>query len=208
MPDPQPPQQRLISGTIIFGLGALCLLIVLAGLARVAYDVIVVGQLAGQLVKVFILALVYAFGLGLGSVTRARFDDPLFPPFARICAWAYLALTWLSYLGITLVADAHQYSVLQYLGFLFVLAVELVALLGLRLVASGQPRTAFAIPLLLVVLFQLVLIVYRYVFASAPVSAYLAGDLLLMLAMGLASTALLGEDAFRALIERFIAKVG
>ena len=49
-----------------------------------------------------------------------------FAPFARICAWGYLALTWLSYLGITLVADAHQYSVLQYLSFLFVLAVELV----------------------------------------------------------------------------------
>jgi hypothetical protein len=208
MPDPQPPYQRQISGTIVFVLGALCLLIVLAGLGRVAYDVIVLGQLSGQLVKVFILALVYAFGLGLGSVSRSRFDDPLFPIFTRIFAWAYLALTWLSYLGVTLVADAHQYSVLQYLSFLFVLAVELVALIGLRIVTSGIPRAAFAIPLLLIVLFQLVLIVYRYVFASAPVSAYLAGDLLLMLAMGMASSAMLGEDAFRALIERFIAKVG
>jgi hypothetical protein len=208
MSDPQPPNQRQISGILVFTLAALCLLLALAGLARIAYDVIVLGKLSGQLVKVFILALVYAFGLGLGSVSRTRFDDPLFPIFARICAWAYLALTWLSYLGVALIADQHQYSVLQYLAFLFVLAVELVALIGLRVVTSGIPRAAFAIPLLLIVLFQLILIVFHYVFASAPISAYLAGDLLLMLAMGLASSAMLGEDAFRALIERFIAKVG
>ena len=62
--------------------------------------------------------------------------------------------------------------------------------------------------LLVIVLFQLLLIVYRYVFASAPMSIYLVGDLVLLLGMATFSSAMLGEDAFKAFIERFIEKVG
>ena len=57
-------------------------------------------------------------------------------------------------------------------------------------------------------LFQLVLIVYRYVFASAPMSVTLVGDLVLLLGMASVSSAMLGEDGFKAFIERFIQKVG
>ena len=42
----------------------------------------------------------------------------------------------------------------------------------------------------------------------ALASLYLGADLLLLLAMGTVSSAMLGEDAFKAFIERFIEKVG
>src|SRR5262249_1991319 len=123
-------------------------------------------------------------------------------------AWLYLALIWLTYLGIILRLDSLEYSLLEYLAFLLLLAIELAALAGLRLITPNRLNPVFALSLLIIVLFQLVLIVSRSVFASAPLSLFLGGDLLLLIAMAVVSSALLGEDAFRAFIERFIQKVG
>jgi hypothetical protein len=203
-----PVEQRALLGSVIFALGALCLAIVWFGLGRVAYDVVVTGVLNNLPVKFGVLAVVYIFGVGLGSVSRSRFDNPIFPRLARVVAWAYLLLLWLSYLGVILRVDRQQYSVLEYFSFLGMLLVELVALFGLRMVTTDKPTPFFALSLLLIVLFQLLLIVYRYVFASAPLSIYLAGDLVLLISMAVVSLSLLGEDAFKALAERFIAKVG
>ena len=204
----QPPDQRLLLGSIVFALGGLCLVVVWFGLGRVAYDVVVSGVLDGLLVKALVLTVVYAFGVGLCAVSRGRFDNPLFPRLARGAAWLYLLLVWLTYLGIILQVDRQQYSLLEYLSFLALLLVELVALSGLRLITSDKPTPYFALSLLVIVLFQLLLIVYRYVFASAHASIYLGGNLLLLLAMGTVSSGMLGEDAFKAFIERFIQKVG
>jgi hypothetical protein len=203
-----PADQRMVLGSVVFGLGALCLVLVWFGLGRVAYDVVITGVLSNLVVKFLVLAVVYVFGVGLGTVSRTRFENPIFPRLARAYAWAFVALLWLTYLGIILRLDSQQYSVLEYLSFLVVLAAELLALGGLRMVTSDRPMPYFALSLLLIVLFHLILVVYRYVFASAPMSIYLAGDLVLLFSMAVASSAMLGEDAFKSFIERFIEKVG
>jgi hypothetical protein len=203
-----PADQRTILGSIVFVLGAVCLVVVWFGLGRIAYDVVVTGVLSGLLVKFLVLAVVYAFGVGLGSVSRTRFDNPLFPRLARVYGWIFLLLLWLSYLGVILRVDNHQYSLLEYISFLVLLLIQLAALAGLRMVTSDKATPFFALSLLVIVLFQLLLIVYRYVFASAPMSIYLVGDLVLLLGMASFSSTMLGEDAFKAFIERFIQKVG
>jgi hypothetical protein len=203
-----PADQRMVLGSIVFGLGAVCLVVVWFGLGRIAYDVVFTGVLSNLLVKFLVLTVVYIFGVGLGTVSLNRFDNPIFPRLARLYAWAFLALLWLTYLGIILRLDGQQYSVLEYISFLVVLAAQLLALAGLRLVTSDRPMSFFALSLLVIVLFHLLLIVYRYVFASASISVYLAGDLLLLFIMAVASSAMLGEDAFKSFIERFIEKVG
>ena len=203
-----PADQRMVLGSVVFALGALCLVLVWFGLGRVAYDVVVTGVLSNLVVKFLVLAVVYVFGVGLGTLSRTRFENPIFPRLARVYAWAFLALLWLTYLGIILRLDGQQYSLLEYFSFLVVLAVQLLALGGLRMVTSDRPMPYFALSLLLIVLFHLVLVVYRYVFASAPMSVYLAGDLVLLFSMAVASSAMLGEDAFKSFIERFIEKVG
>ena len=208
MTSSQPADQRLLLGSVVFALGGLCLVVVWFGLGRMAYDVVASGVLEGLLVKALVLAVVYAFGAGLCSVGRARFDHPLFPRLARGAAWLFLLLVWLTYLGIILQVDRQQYSLLEYLSFLALLLVELLALAGLRLITTDKPTPFFALSLLVIVLFQLLLLVLRYVFGSAPASLYLGGNLLLLLAMGTVSSAMLGEDAFKAFIERFIQKVG
>ncbi len=192
----------------MFGLGAACLIVVWVGLGRVAYDVLITGVLSGLLVKFLVLAVVFAFGLGLGTLSRTRYDNPVFARLARVFAWAYLLLLWLTYLGVILRVDSQEYSILEYLSFLALLAMEVLALGGLRLVTSDRPSPFFALSVLIIVLFQLLLIVYRYVFASAPMSAFLLGDLLLLISMAAVGSGMLGEDALRAFVERFIEKVG
>ena len=200
--------QRQMFGSLIFGLGAVCLLINLVGLGRIAYDVVIAGAATNLLVKVLILDLVFAFGLGLGTLSRSRFGSPAFGPFARVYTWVYLAFTWVTYLLITLRVNSQEYSVLQYLTLIFMLGVELLAIAALRLVVTDRTIGYFAVPMLAIVLFHLALIVYRYIFVSAPLSAYLVGDVFLMLMMAIVSTSMLGQNAFRALIERFIERVG
>ena len=208
MTNPPPAAQRQMFGILVFALGAVCLLINLAGLGRIVYDVVGAGAASNLVVKVLILGVVFAFGLGLGALSRSRFGSPAFAAFARVYLWVYLAFTWLTYLAITLRVSSQQYSFLQYLSLLFMLAVELLAIAGLRLAAPTGAIGFFAVPMLAIVLFHLVLIVYRYIFASQPLSLYLAGDLFLMLTMAVISTSMLGENTFRTLVERFIERVG
>lgn len=195
-------------GTLVFALGALCLLINLVGVARLAYDVVVLGALDNLLVKGLILSIVFWFGLGLGTVSTRRFANPGFPQFARIFAWSYLALVSLTYLGITLRIATHNYSLLQYGALMVVLILELISVLGLRLVVSDRTIGIFGIPILAIVLFHLGLVVYLYVFATAPLSLHLLGDLALLVFMAVVGSAMLGENAFRSVIERLIDRVG
>ena len=200
--------QRLIFGTLVFTLAALCLVINLVGMARLAYDVVVLGAPTGFFVKVFILGLVYVFGLGLGTASHRRFENAAFPQFATVYAWAYLMLTCLTYLGATFRVSLHNYSLLLFGAFLLIILLELAAVLSLRLFIPGKAIGIFAIPMLAIVLFHLGLVVYQYVFAAQPFTAYLAGDLVFLLAMTGVSSALLGENAFRSLMEKVIERVG
>lgn len=200
--------QRLIFGTLVFTLSALCLLINLLGMARLAYDVVILGVVTGLVVKVVILGLVYVFGLGLGTVSHRRFENAAFPQFATLYAWAYLGLTCLTYLGATFRVSLHDYSVLLYGAFFLIILLELAAVLALRLFIQGRVIGVFAIPMLAIVLFHLGLVVYQYIFADTPVSAYLLGDLVFLLVMTGVSSALLGQNAFRSLMEKVIERVG
>ncbi|MCC6189389.1 MAG: hypothetical protein IT318_10155 [Anaerolineales bacterium] len=111
---PSPPaSQRQIFGTLVFALAALCLLIYVAGAGRLAYDVVVISTASNLLVKILILGLVFVFGLGLGVLSQRRFDNPGFLSFARVYTWVYLALTWVTCLGVTLQVNGQRYSVLQ-----------------------------------------------------------------------------------------------
>jgi hypothetical protein len=208
MTNTPPAAQRQMIGSLIFGLSAICLLTNLVGLGRLAYDVVIAPPATNLLIKVLILDLLFALGLGLGTLSRGRFGSPAFGPFARVYTWVYLAFTWVTYLLITLRVNSQEYSLLQYLTLVFLLGVELLVVAALRLAVPDRTIGYFAVPMLAIVLFHLVLIVYRYVIASAPISAYLVGDIFLMLVMSIVSTSMLGENAFRALIERFIERVG
>lgn len=200
--------QRQIAGPLLLVLAAACLLINLAGVTRLVYDVLVASATDNLVVKVVVLALVFVIGLGLGTLSQRRFGSGAFVLFARVYAWFYLVVAWFTYLGATLIVNAQTYSILQYVFVVGLLAVVMLTVLSLRLVVPGRTLGLAAIPMLAIVLFHLLLVVYRYVFASppVPVTSGIFGDLFLLLVMTVVSTAMLGENVFRALLDRVIEK--
>lgn len=200
--------QRSIAGPLLFMLAALCLLINLAGVTRLVYDVVVASLTTNLLAKIIILALVYGIGLGLGTLSQRRFGSGAFPLFARVYTWVYLVVAWVTYLGVTLIVNQQTYSILQYIYLIVILAVVMATVLSLRLIVPRRTIGLAAIPMLAIVLFHLLAVVYRYVFAALPVDSGIFGDLFLLVAMTLVSTAMLGENAYRALLDRVIEKAG
>lgn len=204
----QPNPQRQIFGTLVLGLSAIFCLAYLAGLARVAYDLVILGLLVNLPAKLIILGVVFLLGLGLGAASQRRFGHPGFALFARVFAWTCLTLLCLTYLGITFRLTTQAYSLLDYGAFFLLVLLELLTVAGLGLMISAKNLGVFAIPLLMVAAFHLVLIIYTYIFQTVPVSPYLLGDLGFLLAMSLVGTGFLGENAFRSVVEKVIEKVG
>ena len=155
-----------------------------------------------------VLAVVYLLGLALGAVGQGRGSVPAFGTVARAFGWANLALASFTYLVITFRLLGHDYSAWQYGAFALILLAQLIAAGGLHVVSPARAVAIFAFPLLATVLFHLALVVYQVVFRSEPFSLYLVGDLALLLAMALVGTALLGENALRAFVERVIERIG
>jgi hypothetical protein len=203
-----PDNQRLVFGSLVFTLGALFLLVNLAGMARLAYDVVVLGTPTGLAAKLLVLAAVFLLGMALGAASHRRFQNSAFPRFAPLFAWVYLTLLSLTYLGTTFRVSLHDYSLLLFGAFVLILLAEAGSILLLRLYVSDPAIGVFAIPMLAVVLFHFGLLVYVYVFEGVPVTLYLAGDLAFLLLMATVSVSLLGENGLRSLVERLIERVG
>jgi hypothetical protein len=204
----EPPREGLsIFGNVIFTLGALSMALNLLGMARVAYDVVLYGNVGNLVGKLLLLFLVFAFGLGLAMLSR-RYGITGFSLFAQLYTWAYLSLVSLTYLGTTFRVASRDYSLLLYGAFLAILLTQLLSAFTMRLVVPARTLGIFAIPMLAIVLFHLLLVVYQYVFADMPLTVHLAGDLFFLLLMTVVSSAMAGQNAFRVVIERAIDKVG
>jgi hypothetical protein len=203
-----PDDLQLIYGNVVFTLGALCLIIYLLGMARVAYDVVLLGVISNLFAKLLLLLLVFYFGIGLGTISQRRFGIAGFPVFAQFFTWAFLALLSLTYLAITFRVSVRDYSMLLYGAFLTLILVQVASAFSMRLVVPGRTIGVFSIPMLAIVLFHLLLIVYQYVFAGMPLTLHLVGDLFFLLLMTVISSAMLGQSAFRAVIERLIDRIG
>ena len=67
--------QRQIVGPMILVLAAACLLINLAGVTRLVYDVLVASATDNLVVKVVVLALVFVIGLGLGTLSQQQVEQ-------------------------------------------------------------------------------------------------------------------------------------
>jgi hypothetical protein len=150
----------------------------------------------------------YAFGLGLSTVGRTRFENPNFRPPS--------AVVRLDLPGTAVAELPGRYPTRRQPRVLAAGIHQFPGTAGDRAAGAGRvapghpdrPTPLFAVPMLLFVLFHLLLIVYRYVFASASMSIFVAGDLALLFSMASVSSARLGEDTLRAIVERFIEKVG
>ena len=83
-----------------FVLSGIGLLADVLGIGKLAYDVVVLGNLADIGFKLIVLVIVFLFGIGLGVVAIRGFQNISLPLMGRFYAWVYMTIGCLSYLGI------------------------------------------------------------------------------------------------------------
>ncbi len=197
-----PHWQSALKGSTL-ALSAIGLLADILGIGKLAYDVIVVGDLADLGFKLIVLVIVFLFGVGLGVVSIRGFGNISLLVFARLYAWVYVAIACLSYLGIAFAMRQQNYDFGTYVAFVLVVAVQLLAVKAMQVALEKEiDIRQFSIPILTICLIHAVLIVYTYVFAGVRVSLYLLGDLLFFTGMTLIGSAMLGDIGFRTMVDK------
>ena len=187
-----------------FALTIISLLADILGLGKLAYDVIVQGNVNDLLVKVLILVLAFLFGIGLGYLGVRGFRDTTIPSIARLYAWIYLGITCASYFGVAVVLNRQDFSFVTFLAFVLVITAELLAILGLHLVIEELDLRLLSIPIFSVSAFHIILVLYRYILAASRVSLHLLGDLFFFVGMTIVGSAMYGDIGFATMIRRIV----
>lgn len=199
---------RKVFRQVSFVLSAAALLVDVAGLGKLAYDVVARGQLTDIGFKLIVLVAVFLFGIGLGILSVRGFANTSVYVIARFYAWTYLGICCISYLGIAFVLHQQHYTAGTFAALVVVLAAELLAVGALHVVIEEHDIRPFSLPLLAVCVVHALLIVYGYVFKGVPVSGFLAGDLIVFIGMTLVSSAMLGEMGFGSMFGRLGVALG
>jgi hypothetical protein len=171
--------------TMIVSLVALTLAIV-AG-TKLGLDVFQEGAhqvktdaLAASLVAI---GLAYLFGWILALASTRAYANLVMPFIIRIYTWATLIGIGSLYVRIIFKLFQQPQNVARFPVYLAMLVAGMGVLLGLHLIGEDRDMRPFSVPLLLLSLFQLCMIVYRYVFTSDARPAFLFWDLVFFIGM-------------------------
>jgi hypothetical protein len=85
-----------------------------------------------------------------------------------------------------------SYDIAHYWAYLLIIAAGLFAMVGLHLIIEDHDLRPFSIPLLIISVFQLALIVFRYVFTDGD-SSFLWKDIFFFFAMAVFSVLMLAH---------------
>ena len=191
-----------------FTLSAIGLLADILGIGKLAYDVVIIGDLTDLGFRLLILVIVFFFGIGLGVVAMKGFENTRVVDMAIFFSWVYIAIACLSYLGIAFSLRNQEYTVLTYLSFVVIIGSQLLATKGIQIALEDDiDIRQFSIPILTICLIHAILIVYSYIFAGTPVTLFLAGDLLFFTGMTLVGSAMLGDIAFISLMRKIYKEI-
>jgi hypothetical protein len=193
-----------MNGTaILSGIG---LLADVLGIAKLAFDVIVLGNLTDLGIRLVILVVVFFFGIFLGAVSLRGNGNTSLLTISKYFAWLYVTLACLSYIGIAFFLVGQEYNYSIYLAFVLIIATELLAVKFLQLaIGPGLNMRFFAFPILASCALHAILVILQYIFLRSGLSIeiwHLIGNLLFFIGMSLVGSALLGDFAFTKLLER------
>jgi hypothetical protein len=199
MPDPQkplphvkpfletnirPPRKKLVDIrgmlsiiTMLVSMSALTLSML--GAAKFIFDVFGDGldeSLDGLLVKIIVLGFTFFFGWGAGLVCIRIFGNLVYHIIIQIYAWACLFAVSVLYMKIIQKLYEQEYTRLHFWAYLLMLLGGLFVLICLHLMVEDHDLRPFAIPLLVISVFQLLAIIVRYIFAAHPNGLKLFGD--------------------------------
>lgn len=161
-------QRGLLSLVTTF-IGFFSFSIALAGITKLTADIFnegLVEATEGVWAKVVVIGLIYIFGWIVSVLGVRVFGNLVLPLLIKIFAW--VMLVWVGALYIIVIQRLYLqgYDMFHYWAYLLMLASGLLALLGFHLILEGHNLRPFAIPLLIIAMFQLFIILVRYVFTS------------------------------------------
>jgi hypothetical protein len=169
----EPPPKRGIT-EIIFGsplsiAGVVGLSVDSIGLAMLAGNLILSGQVEQLWQRFLILAALFfaAIGLMLVGAKGTRLDSA--KEVIKFYTYVYSILTAVSYALIAYILSMGTYTFQTYIGFWALLLAQLAAFGILRYFGRATDRGAFALPLITANLFHYTLLVVQYVILRTPI---------------------------------------
>ena len=179
------------------------------GGAKLVLDVFgegLMNALNGMGSKAFVIFLAYSVGW-LTAVAAIRiYGNLVLPIVIDLFAWACLCGVCILYLLVLQRLYWQVYDMTRFWAYLTIMAAGLGSLVGLHLIVEDHDLRPFSIPLLVISLFQLGLIVYRYVFTATVQAGFLWKDLLFLFAMSAFSVAMLAHFGLMAPIRTQLTK--
>lgn len=177
---------------LLISLGALG--IAMLGGAKLAYDILgpLRGDTPGLLAAVTALGIAYLIGWLAAMLAIRVYGNLILPILINGMMWVCLAGICYFYVEILERLYMQQYDFWRFWKYVLVMLAALTALVGLHLIMEGHNLRPFAIPLLVTSLIQLMLIVFRYVFAGGK-SVYILGDLFFLFGMSAFSILMLAH---------------
>ena len=173
-------QRGLLSiSMLLFSVGSLGIAL-LAG-AKLVYDIFDIGlinSLDGLAIKAIVVGIAYLVGWVTALLAIRVYGNLVLPFIINILIWGCLIAVCTLYLLILQRLYNQQYDMLRYTAYIVIMASALGAMVGLHLILEGHNLRPLSIPLLIINLFQLGLIVFRYVFTPDSNSVFLLNDLL------------------------------
>ena len=189
-PSPTQPRNRrkvsqrglLSLAMLLFSLSSLG--IAAFGGAKIVLDVFgKTSENADILTKIIVIGLAYGVGWLTAMVAIRVYGNLVLPMLINWFTWGCLAAVCFLYVQILQRLYVQEYEFPNFVKYVMVMLGGLGAMVGLHLIIEEHDLRPFSIPLLIINLFHLTLIVYRYVFTTTAKAGYLWMDLLFFFGM-------------------------
>lgn len=178
-------QRGLLSiAMLLFSVGGLSIAM-LAG-AKMVFDIFDVGllnSLDGLLIKVIVIGVAYFVGWATSMLAIRVYGNLVLPFIINLFIWGCLIGICTLYLFILQRLYNQEYDLPRFIAYVLIMAAGLGAMVGLHLILEGHNLRPLSIPLLIINLFQLGLIVLRYVFTPDAKPNFLINDLIFFAGM-------------------------
>lgn len=181
--DGQPSQRGMLSLVMLI-VSTVTLSVAMAGGAKMVLDILSVDETKEVHVFAPVIVLGIAYGVGwISAMLGIRvYGNLILPIVVNLFAWGCLIGVCYLYLEILKRLYGQEYHLVNFVKYVVVMLAGLAALVGLHLIVEDHNLRPFAIPLLIINMFQLGLTVYRYVFDNGN-AMYLLGDLFFLFGM-------------------------
>jgi hypothetical protein len=121
---------------------------------------------AGLPAQMIVIGLAYVVGWLTAMIAIRVYGNLILPIIITWFTWGCLVAVCYLYIQILIRMYQQPDEITRFIKYMVTMAGTLGAMIGLHLILEDHDLRPFAIPILIISLIQLVMIVYRYVFAS------------------------------------------